>query len=89
MNRSEIPQFDGNDTSLTETDNETSIPVRITIRNSHRVQAERLPPVRKVLKRNNIIMQSIELPIIINLNLRSLYNKVDDLKLVLEQYDAP
>ena len=88
MDLSEIPQLDGHDNSLNVTENESRIPVHISIRNSHTAQAERLPPVRKVLKRNSIIMQSIELPIIMNLNPRSLYNKVDDLKLVLEQYEA-
>ena len=33
-------------------------------------------------------MQSIELPIIINIDPRSVHNKVEDLKLILEQYEA-
>ena len=48
----------------------------------------RLPPVRKTLRRNNIILQSVELPVVINLNPRSIYNKAEDFRLILEQYSA-
>ena len=78
-------QFDGNVTVEIELEPELQIPVHIS---KHRLNAEiveRPPPVRKTLKRSPIIMQSIELPVIMNINPRSLYNKVDDLKLILDQ----
>ena len=46
------------------------------------------PTVLKTVKRNNIIYQASNLPIVININPRSIYNKTEDFKLVLEQYEA-
>ena len=45
-------------------------------------------PVLKTLKRNNAILQAIHLPVVMNINPRSLYNKAEDFKLLLEQYNA-
>ena len=46
-------------------------------------------PVRKVIKRrNNVVLQSLELPVFINLNPRSIYNKTEDFKLLVDQYEA-
>ena len=42
----------------------------------------------KTVKRNNIIYQASNLPIVININPRSIYKKTEDFKLVLEQYEA-
>ena len=45
-------------------------------------------PVRRVIRRNNLVLQSVNLPVIININPRSLYNKSDEFSLSLEQYSA-
>ena len=45
-------------------------------------------PVRKTVQRNNLILQSMQLPVIMNLNPRSIYNKTDEFYLLLEQYEA-
>ena len=45
-------------------------------------------PVRQIIRRNNLILQSVNLPVIMNLNPRSVYNKGDELSLLIEQYSA-
>ena len=45
-------------------------------------------PVRKTIKRNNLVLQSVNLPVIMNINPRSIYNKSDEFSLLLEQYSA-
>ena len=46
----------------------------------------RLPAVRKTIQRNNLFLQAVELPVVMNLNPRSIYNKSEDFCLLLEQY---
>ena len=57
------------------------------IRNQ-KVNNRRAAPVRITLKRTNLVLQSLELPTVINLNPRSIYNKSEDLRLLLEQYSV-
>ena len=46
-------------------------------------------PVRQTIKkRRNVVLQSVELPVFMNLNPRSIYNKTDDFKLLVDQYEA-
>ena len=45
-------------------------------------------PVRKTIKRNNVILQSMELPVIMNINPRSIYNKTEEFSVLLDQYSA-
>ena len=67
----------------------TPIPVIISEnRTSAKLSSEARVPVRKAFKRNNVILQAIELPVVLNLNPRSIYNKTDDLKILLEQYQG-
>ena len=40
------------------------------------------------MKRNNLLLQGMELPTVININPRSIYNKQDDFKILLEQYSG-
>ena len=47
---------------------------------------QRRPPFLKTIKRNSDILQSIQLPVVINLNPRSIYNKTDEFSQMLEQY---
>ena len=68
-----------------------SIPVHISkFRNEIPVKGAIRTPVRKTIKRNksNIVLQSLELPVVMNLNPRSIYNKTDEFQLLLEQYQA-
>ena len=64
------------------------IPVYISSQKSEKEKAERLPPVRKIMKRNNKLLESSEIPVIISINPRSIYNKSDELPLLIEQYEA-
>ena len=45
-------------------------------------------PIRKTIRRNNITLQSMDLPVIMNINPRSIYNKTDEFSLLLDQYQA-
>ena len=64
------------------------IPVHISKQTSEKEKIERLPPVRKIIKRSNKLLESAEMPVIININPRSIYNKSDELPLLIEQYEA-
>ena len=63
-----------------------SIPIHIARFRKNPVKAARPPPVRKTLRQNNLVLQSIELPTFMNLNPRSIYNKTEDFRVILEQY---
>lgn len=66
-----------------------SIPVFISAnRNEQPISKPRRPPVRKTVRRNILVLQSVELPVVMNLNPRSIYNKTDEFYLFLEQYQA-
>ena len=66
-----------------------SIPVHISeFRNEEPSRNIRRIPTRKTIKRSNILLQSMELPVVMNLNPRSIYNKTEDLYVLLEQYQA-
>ena len=83
-------QLDGNVT-LTEDDfdNENKIPVHISARNERpEFSQPRRKSVLKTVRRNNLILQSLHLPVVINLNPRSLYNKTTDFYDIIEQYEA-
>ena len=56
--------------------------MRKSIKNEARV------PVLKRIRRDNKVLQALELPVVLNLNPRSIYNKVDDFKLIIEQYQV-
>ena len=45
-------------------------------------------PVRKTLRRSNVVLQAMELPVVLNINPRSIYNKTEDFKLLVEQYEG-
>ena len=91
---SDICQIDGNITQSDEKQSEycnegIQIPVHIS---EHRKRMdnkyEARIPIRKALKRNNTVLQAIDLPIVMNINPRSIYNKADEFKILLEQYEA-
>ena len=68
---------------------EYSIPVHISTTRPVRSQsADRGKPVLKTVRRNNILLQSISLPVIMNINPCSIYNKSEEFSLLLEQYEA-
>ena len=69
--------------------NESHIPVHVSVRydNAYVARPYR-KPVLRTIRRNNVILQSLHLPTVMNLNPRSLYNKTDDFYEILEQYQA-
>ena len=76
-------------TKADTSDKGSQIPVFISQhRTSAKVNSEARIPVRKTLRRNNVVLQAMELPVVMNLNPRSIYNKTDDFKLLLEQYQG-
>ena len=88
---SDVFQLDGNISVSENSANEMfTIPVQISqFRNEipTRNQKQGLPTLT-TLKRNSLILQSMVLPTVINLNPRSIYNKTDELYLLIEQYEA-
>ena len=82
-------QLDGNITLLSDHDeSQLAIPVHISEnRKSPLCQPQRSCSL-KTVRRNSVILQSLHLPIVMNLNPRSLYNKTDDFYDVIEQYKA-
>ena len=92
-----IYQVDGNVSFLSENSESESchendagiIPVHISeARPVKSTFSDRGKHVRKTVRRNNIILQSISLPVVMCLNPRSLYNKTEEFSLLLEQYEA-
>ena len=54
-----------------------------------KVEPEQRPPsVRRTIKRNNKLLEAAILPVIMNINPRSIYNKSDEFPILVEQYDA-
>ena len=87
---STICQLDGNTSILSDLESESfNIPVHISKhRPAVKQSRDARKPVRKTLKRNNLILQSVNLPVVMNINPRSVYNKSDEFSLLLEQYSA-
>ena len=89
---SNICQVDGNVSFLSENseseschENGAIIPVHIsTARPVKSAFSHRGKPVRKTVRRNNVILQSISLPVVMGINPRSLYNKTEEFSLLLE-----
>jgi hypothetical protein len=85
---------DGN-ISVSESDNciqsgqiSYGIPVIISERQNRVSQYVQRVPVRKVLKRNNQLLKAFHLPSVMNINLRSVYNKVDEFLTLVDQYES-
>jgi hypothetical protein len=51
-------------------------------------QCEKRKPVRKVIKRNNLALNAIDLPSVMNINPRSVYNKVNEFLTLVEEYES-
>ena len=64
------------------------IPVHISSHRSSKASHLARIPVIKVIRRNNLVLQSINLPVILNINPRSVYNKAEEFSLLIEQYSA-
>ena len=88
-------QLDGNLTLNSSIDSTVSqsvipgspIPVLITHRNVIIPSDPRIP-VRKVIKRNNLFLQAVTLPSVMNINPRSVYNKIDEFLILVDQYES-
>ena len=63
------------------------IPVIISENRKQNIQESRRP-IRKTIRRNNLVLQSMVLPTVININPRSLYNKHEELSTLIDQYSA-
>ena len=81
---SHIGQLDGCDISISsEKDDQlstNSIPVHISTRSKSKQKTKQKPQKRnvKTIKRSNKSLEALDLPTVINLNPRSVYNKVDE-----------
>ena len=64
------------------------IPVHISSFRSVSQPVRRPPAVRKTVRRNNIFLQAVGLPTVMNLNPRSIYNKSEEFQILLDQYDV-
>ena len=88
---SDICQLDGNVSQCSEMQYSegAQIPVHISQQRTRtKCNFEARIPVRKTVRRQNSVLQALELPVVLNINPRSMYNKADDFKLLLEQYEA-
>ena len=87
---SDMYQLDGNNSMREENVyfEHFNIPVFVSKFRGEPCLKEKRIPVRRSIKRNNLILQSIALPTVMNINPRSIYNKCDELPLLLEQYEA-
>ena len=65
------------------------IPVQITQRAPKVVDhSEKSKPARKVIKRNNLALNAIDLPSVMNINPRSVYNKVNEFLTLVGEYES-
>ena len=85
--------YDESDFGQTEFELEPSavylIPVHISeFRNEQPNLNPKRAPVRKTVRRSNLVLQSMELPVVMNINPRSIYNKTNEFYLLVEQYEA-
>ena len=63
------------------------IPVLVNQRTENIVSEPRLP-VRKVIKRNNIFLEALVLPSVMNINPRAVYIEVDEFLTLVDQYQT-
>ena len=91
-----IGQFDGCDISIISSDTDeqvqTSPPKPIPVLISSRRDAQPKPVISKrklrTVKRSNKSIDALELPSVINLNPRSVYNKVDEFHALVTELSA-
>ena len=92
---SDINQLDGN-CSFSDIDDNSEpsnpghkIPVHITKMAPKVVDhSEKRKPVRKVIKRNSLALNAIDLPSVMNINPRSVYNKLNEFLTLVEEYES-
>ena len=68
--------------------NGSSIPVHISQREPKPEQCINRRSARKVIKRNNLLLKAIDLPSVMNINPRSVYNKVNEFLTLVDQYES-
>ena len=66
----------------------TKIPVKITLNRKSKTENSRLASSRMTVKRQNDVLKALELPKIMNINPRSIYNKVEEFCQLLELYES-
>ena len=87
---SDICQLDGNVSFYENQQSEggcNNIPVFISQNRRQPLREER-QPVRKAIKRNNLVLQSMVLPTVMNVNPCSLYQKYEEFSTIVDQYSA-
>jgi hypothetical protein len=77
----------------TKEDSSNRIPVILSNRSNiinrrQKLISEPRVPIRKTIRRSNNLVKAANLPTVINLNARSVYNKVDEFCCLVEQYEA-
>ena len=84
-----IPQFDGN-ISIDELSIEESqkIPVVIFERPSYQIKEPRVPVIRKIITTSKKVLVANQLPVVVNLNPRSIYNKQQEYRTMIEQLEV-
>ena len=77
-----------NRSSVSENVSECKIPVQISLHRKPKIQSDRLTSSRKTIKRKNNVLKALELPKVMNINPRSIYNKADEFCQLLEMYES-
>ena len=98
---SDIVQIDGNvslNTSINSVSSksdqscspssENRIPVIVSNRGPKKPPQNRKPCNNVTIKRSNKLLTAVQLPVVVNLNPRSIYNKADEFKTMMEQLDV-
>ena len=87
LNLSNFLQLDGNE-SITSYESPSSVKVHTTNRNqSIPLVHSKLERNLKTIKRSNKVFQAAELPTIINLNPRSIYNKINEFHTLVDELE--
>ena len=65
-----------------------SIPVQVSQRENRVPEKCQRIPIRKVIKRSNRLLKALNVPSVMNINPRSVYNKVNEFLTLVEQYES-
>ena len=87
--QSEESVFDSNDVNnVRNGECSNQIPVIISSREGLVNNVETRLPVLRRIKRSNKLLEATKLPSVMNLNPRSIYNKIEEFLLLVEQYGS-
>ena len=75
--------------SSLSSDRSNAIPVWITNREEFKQFSARVPTRNNItIKRSNKLLTAVQLPVVVNLNPRSVYNKAEEFKTMMEQLEV-